>query len=98
MISETSLIYMMPVMLMVMTLLTFVNITNVLLPTKMNGECLLVQTDIHKSGVTVHSKLLLQWNAQVNGLVMILNGLLPPISTTLITTEMESLMNMMNYN
>ena len=73
MISETSLIYMMPVMLTVMILLTFVNITNVLLLMKMNGDYLLAQKDTHKSGVTAHSKLPHQWNAQVNGLVMILN-------------------------
>jgi hypothetical protein len=83
MVSEISLDYMLNVISVVITLSTSVNITYVLSTTKMNGEHLLVQKDIHKSGVTVHSQnMKLQNPAQVNGLVMILNGSPPPISNT----------------
>jgi hypothetical protein len=79
-ILEISLDYMNPAILTVMILSLSVNITSVSLTTKMNGECLLAQKDIHPSGVTVHLKnTLLQNPAQVNGLVTILNGLLPLI-------------------
>jgi hypothetical protein len=79
--SEISLHYMLPVILMVINPLLSVNITSVLSTTKMNGDYLLAQKDIHLSGVTVHSQnTKLQNPAQVNGLVTILNGLPPPIS------------------
>jgi hypothetical protein len=53
-----------------------VNITYVSSCTKTLGELITVQKDIQKSGVTVHSKFMKsQTPAQVNGLVMILNGL-----------------------
>jgi hypothetical protein len=82
-ISEILLIYMILVILMVIINLLSVNITSVSSITKTLGELMLVQKDIQPSGVTVHSKnTKLQKPAQVNGLVKILNGLLPPISIT----------------
>jgi hypothetical protein len=81
--SEISLHYMIPVMLTVMIPSTSVNITSVSSTTKMNGELLPVQKDIQPSGVNVHLMMvgiLFQTLAQVNGLVMILNGSPPPIS------------------
>jgi hypothetical protein len=82
-ISEILLIYMNPVILMETDLSLSVNITSVSSTTKTLGELMLVQKDIQPSGVTVHLKnTLLQNPAQVNGLVKILNGLLPPISIT----------------
>ena len=81
--SEISLDYMLLVILMVMNLFLSVNIISVLLTTKMSGELLLAQKDIHLSGVIVHLKnTKFQTPAQVNGLVTILNGLPPPISIT----------------
>jgi hypothetical protein len=83
MVSVISLTYMPNVILTVITPSTSVNITNVSSPTKMNGDYLLAQKDIHKSTVNVHLKYtLLQNPAQVNGLVTILNGSPPPISIT----------------
>jgi 2-methylaconitate cis-trans-isomerase PrpF len=78
MVSVISLTYMPNVILTVITPSTSVNITNVSSPTKMNGDYLLAQKDIHKSLVIAHSENL-TCLAQVNGLVTILNGLLPPI-------------------
>jgi hypothetical protein len=80
--SEIFLLYMILVILMEMTPSISVNITSVLSTTKTLGEHLLVQKDIQKSGVIVHSKFMSQNPAQVNGLVTILNGLPPPISIT----------------
>jgi 5'-3' exonuclease len=81
--SEISLDYMNLVMLTVTNPSTSVNITSVSSTTKTLGELLLAQKDIHKSGVIVHSKFMKFQNpAQVNGLVTILNGSLPPISIT----------------
>jgi hypothetical protein len=81
--SEIFPVYMTLVMLMEMIPSPSVNITSVSSTTKTLGELLLAQKDIHKSGVTVHLKITqLQNPAQVNGLVKILNGLLPPISIT----------------
>jgi hypothetical protein len=80
---EISLLYMNPVILMGINPSLSVNITSVSSTTKMNGDYLLAQKDIHKSGVIVHSKFTKFQNpAQVNGLVTILNGLPPPISIT----------------
>jgi hypothetical protein len=81
--SEISLDYMLLVILTEIVPSPSVNITSVSSTTKMNGDSPLAQKDIHKSGVTVHLKMdgtLFQNPAQVNGLVMILNGSPPPIS------------------
>jgi hypothetical protein len=80
-ISEISLDYMNLVILTEIILSPSVNITSVSSTTKMNGDYLLAQKDIHLSGVIVHLKITKsQTPAQVNGLVMILNGSPPPIS------------------
>jgi hypothetical protein len=93
-ISEISLDYMNLVMLTVTNPSTSVNITSVSSTTKTLGELLLVQKDIHKSGVIVHSKFMKSQNpAQVNGLVTILNGSLPPIWTG--STKMVMVKSMM---
>jgi hypothetical protein len=82
-ISEISLDYMLPVILTVMNPSPSVNITSVSSTTKMNGDYLLAQKDIQKSGVNAHLTIGPYQNlAQVNGLVMILNGSPPPISIT----------------
>ncbi len=68
-ISEIFLDYMILVILMVITPSTSVNITSVSSTTKTLGELLHAQKDTHKSGATVHLKLLIP--AQVLGIVMI---------------------------
>jgi len=75
-----------------------VNITYVSSCTKTLGELLTVQKDTQKSGVTVHLKTLIMVNpAQVNGLVMILNGLLLPIWNIMILMVMDKSVMMITW-
>jgi hypothetical protein len=75
--------------------LPYVNITFVSKSTKTTGELITVQKDIHKFPVIVHLKTLKV--AQVNGIVMILHGLLNPIWLGMTPMVMVTSLNLMIF-